>query len=85
MTYITGGVKHRGLHILTKKELRRLIAEDPALVTFYCTSDFGSMFFGQVDKMPDDAILVVTGPYPYTDRRWHANLVRDATGKVRVS
>jgi len=85
--FINVGVKRtdNGEPITNKKLLKALVKEDPYFVTAYPTSNMGTQFSGPLNKLPMGNNLVVTGPDPYTDRRWHANIIRTVRDEVRVS
>ncbi len=70
--------------IPTKKELRRLLAEEPEAVYFDGTSvhDKTDGYWG--DQIPDGLTITVCGPHPYAKRSWFAS-VKNEDGKLTVS
>lgn len=84
-SYVNVGVKNRngGTDIPTKAALKRAIAANPDDVVVYGTSDF-SPFTGSVDNLEIGVKYSVTGPNPYTSRKWYATLEKGQDGKIRV-
>jgi hypothetical protein len=87
MSFINGGVMYTSdeTPILSKTALKALVKEDPYFVTFYLTSNLGPRWEGPLNKLPKEFSLQVCGPNPWTNRRWHAVIHRDARDTVRVS
>ena len=86
MTYINVGVYASAdmERVRTKTALKKMIKEDPASVTFDRTSAFERGFIN-ASEIPQGDTLVVVGPDPYTARNWYANVVKTATGTIKVS
>jgi hypothetical protein len=77
MTYLNVGASHAADgRIRTKKELKALLAADPATVVFDRTSPEtpGPNVTG--DAIPLGVKLSVVGPDPFTSRRWYATVAR---------
>lgn len=73
--------------ISTKKELKALIAEKPHWVSLYSTDAFGP---NRGKSWNSDNLVVgdkytVTGPNPYTSRKWYATVEKLANGTIKVS
>lgn len=83
--YVNVGVSNRsdGTDIPTKAALKRAIAANPDDVVVYGTSDM-SPFTGSADDLLIGVKYSVTGPNPYTNRKWYATLEMGANGKVTV-
>lgn len=75
-----------GRDIPTKAELKRQIGQRAATVTFYSTDAFGTnaakLWFG--DSLEIGVKYSVTGPNPYTSRKWFATVEKSASGKITV-
>jgi hypothetical protein len=85
MAYVNTGSFIQGSRPRSKKALREAVANDPQSVFFDGTSFLGPQFDGRPSDIPEGVTLTVTGPDPYTLRRWYASVTRDAaTGKVTV-
>lgn len=86
MSYVTVGVicVANGSDIRTKKDLKTLITENPTNVRVYSTSDF-HRFDDTVDNLVMGVKYSVTGPNPYTSRKWYATLEKLANGTIKVS
>jgi len=84
------GVRSMGVYDLdipTKKELKRQITETPERVQVYSTDAFGENR-GKTWKADNLVIGVkysVTGPNPYTSRKWYATVEKLANGTIKVS
>lgn len=70
--------------VLTKASLKRLIGENPAYVWFYGTSDF-TPFGGNGCELVIGVKYQVTGPNPYTNRKWYATVEKLPTGQIKVT
>ncbi len=84
MAYVNVGAFVDGKRPATKKALREAMASDPSSVSFDTTSPFDG---GRVIHPATEAfreILQVTGPDPFTSRKWYAS-VKIVSGKVRVT
>lgn len=79
--YVNVGVKNRsdGTDIPTKAALKRAIAANPDDVVVYGTSDF-QPFTGSADNLVIGVKYSVTGPNPYTSRKWFATVEKTAKG-----
>jgi hypothetical protein len=83
--YVNVGVKNRndGTDIPTKAALKQAIAANPDDVVMYGTSDF-SPFTGSADDSVIGVKYSVTGPNPYTSRKWYATIEKGQNGKITV-
>lgn len=83
--YVNVGVKYNPTKgdLTTKSELKRRIAENPTDVHFYSTSDFHA-FSGSADDLDIGVKYSVTGPNPYTSRKWYATVEKLPNGKITV-
>lgn len=70
--------------IPTKKALKDAIKADPGKVYFYPTSDFAGLP-GTLDILEKGVKYSVTGPNPYTSRKWYATVEITHSGAIRVS
>lgn len=84
--YVNVGVKNRndGSDILTKKALKAALATNPDDVVVYGTSDF-TPFTGSAANLEIGVKYSVTGPNPYTNRKWYGTLQKTIDGKYLVS
>jgi hypothetical protein len=84
-----GAWTNRRVRVQTKKELKDLIAQDPALVIFDPTSlhpgsnNNGNDISG--DSIPAGVVLSVAGPDPARNRKWYASVTKGAKGGIKVS
>jgi len=83
--YVNVGVSNRsdGTDIPTKTALKAAIAANPDNVVVYGTSDF-SPFTGSADNLVIGVKYTVTGPNPYTSRKWYATVEKLQNGKITV-
>ena len=83
--YVNVGTKNRndGSDIPTKAALRRAIQANPDDVVVYGTSDY-TPFTGSADDLVIGDKYSVTGPNPYTNRKWYATLEKGPNGKITV-
>lgn len=79
--HATGPNGLRPKQIKTKKALRELLSQDLTSVEFYGTSPF-TPFRGTVQDIQSGTVLTVTGPDPYTARKWGASITIDAGGNI---
>ena len=83
MSFINVGARTgNGDDVKTKKALTELVKANSAELYFYGTSQF-TPFQGGVKDIDGGIILSVTGPNPYTNRKWYAT-VRKENGKIVV-
>jgi hypothetical protein len=84
-TFVNVGAKlyQDRTNILTKAALKRLIGENPTYVYLYGTSDF-TPFSGTGNDCVVGVKYQVTGPDPYTSRKWYATIEKLPNGKVTV-
>jgi hypothetical protein len=68
---------------LTKKALKDEIAVNPTNVWIYGTSGF-TPFKGNVTELVIGDKYQVTGPNPYTCRKWYATVEKLPSGKITV-
>lgn len=71
----------------TKAALKRAIMDKPDNVEFYGTSAIpGTMLdTGTVDMLGKGVKYSVTGPNPYTSRKWYATVEIKANGTIYVN
>lgn len=69
----------------TKKALKDAIAADPTKVYIYPTSEFNATIPGTLDIMDKGHKYQVTGPNPYTNRKWYATVEITQDGRIRVT
>ncbi len=91
MPYVNVGVTINGERPARKKALRDAMESDPDTVLFDNTAvelgaDKRTHFRGDevLTDLKDGTTLTVTGPDPYTDRKWYAS-VTVKNGRVVVS
>lgn len=78
--YVNVGAKLHGSDIPTKAALKRAVAENPASVELYSTSLIpaglpqGKQFVTEVINLDSSHKYSVTGPNPYTSRKWYATV-----------
>lgn len=82
MAYINVGAKSDIYDVRSKAALKQLVKDNDRGLTFYGTSDF-SPFNGGIADIPEGVKLTVTGPNPYTDRKWYATVTKTG-GKITV-
>lgn len=70
----------------TKKALKELIAQSPEKVHLYSTDAFGPNYgkSWMADILPEGVKFTVTGPNPYTSRKWYATVEKLANGNISV-
>jgi hypothetical protein len=61
----------------SKKEIREIVALDPARVRVEATSVMGNEYDGLVSHMPAGKIVFV-GPDPHTSRKFYGSITRRA-------
>lgn len=81
-----GARKSDTTDIPTKKALKELIAQTPENVILYSTDAFGANAgrTWKADKLDIGRKYTVTGPNPYTSRKWYATVELTAKG-IKVS
>lgn len=85
-SYVNGGAfDYDGMDFRSKKAFREAVAADPSRVELYDTSYVGARDPIVAANLPEDLVWHVTGPNPYTSRKWYANVSRNAKGQVKVS
>ena len=72
--------------IPTKKALKALLSESPEKVQLYSTDAFGPNYQNTwfVDNLVIGDKYSVTGPNPYTSRKWYATVEKLANGTITV-
>jgi len=69
-----------------KKDFIELIKKDPSKVYFYPVTAFPNPASESLrttgDKFPQKAIALVTGPNPYSSRKWYAHVTYDKNGHL---
>lgn len=81
--YVNGGAVFAGKQ--TKATLKFALKNAPATVSFYSTSSMGPQFNGPASNLPDDIIMSIVGPDPYSKRTWYASVQRNKKGGLTVS
>jgi len=77
--------KSDGSDIPTKKALKDAIAANPSEVELYETTMGNDGIVWQGDDLAtNDVKYTVTGPNPYTSRKWYATVERLPSGKITV-
>lgn len=84
-SYVNVGVSNRsdGSDFPTKKALIGALATNPDDVVVYGTSGF-SPFTGSADNLEIGTKYSVTGPNPYTNRKWYAIMQKTIDGRIVV-
>jgi hypothetical protein len=86
MTQYEVGAKSDGADVPTKKALKELIKKNPSAVSFYPVTLFpnpaSESLRTTADKFPRGIIGQVTGPNPYTSRKWFATLAYNRKGEL---
>ena len=83
MSYVNVGAHFGVAEVPTKKALKDAVKAESTDLVFYGTSDF-TRFYGGLDAVTEGTTLAVTGPNPFTNRKWYANVTRKGD-KVIVS
>lgn len=81
MSFINVGARVGAHPVMTKKDLKQLVADGNTELVFYGTSDF-TPFNGGLSAINGD-VLSVVGPDPFNNRKWYAT-VRRENGKLTV-
>jgi len=84
MPYVNVGALVDGVRPKTKKALKEAVLSNLDKVRFDPTGAFDPKDPIDPDELTQGVTLVVTGPDPYTARKWYANVVR-VNGSVRVT
>lgn len=73
--------------IPTKKALKAALAANPASVRIYSTDAFGPNAGDTrgADILRNGVKYSVTGPNPYTSRKWYATVEKLPNGTIKVS
>jgi hypothetical protein len=86
--WLNGGAKLNSDNsdIPTKTALKRAIQNDAADVIIYVTDAFGPNAGkrGTADNLPVGVKFTVTGPNPYTSRKWYATVEKLQNGRITV-
>jgi len=84
--FINVGAKDKSTlsDIPTKAALKRAIAANPDNVVLYDTSDFNGKSSRTAANLDEGVNYSVTGPNPYTSRKWYATVAKGPTGKITV-
>lgn len=90
--YISVGACVNGSRPATKKVLREALADpahrvrfDNTAAAWFPSESSWDPAGDNLADLPVGVVLSVTGPDPYTDRRWYASVTRLANGKIKVS
>jgi len=87
MSFVNVGAKLHGSDIPTKSALKAAIATNPDKVVLYGTSMFGTFKEGDLvkaDNLDEQYKYQVTGPNPYTSRKWYATVQKGQNGNITV-
>lgn len=84
MTHINVAAYVDGIPPATKAALKRAVADDPHRVRVLSTSPLGQVYDGPLPGAPEDTTLVASGPDPFNDRRWWANIKKQG-GTYKVT
>ena len=68
----------------SKKQVRELIASDPARVIVEATSVFGNEYDGPASDLPVGQHVTFVGPSPYTRRSFYGELIHTTDGRWTV-
>lgn len=60
----------------SKKEVIETVKNNPGLVSLEATSVFGNEYDGPITEMPEDKVVSVVGPDPYTKRNFYLSIIR---------
>jgi uncharacterized ferredoxin-like protein len=84
--YVNVGVQYigNGSDIPTKTALKRAIADEPSNVRIYSTSGFSEQYDDIATNVVVGVKYSVTGPNPYTNRKWYATVEKAPNGKITV-
>lgn len=84
-SYVNVGAMNRsdGSDIPSKAALKRAIAANADDVVIYGTSHF-TPFTGSADDLAVGVKYSVTGPNPYTNRKWYATVERFHSGLITI-
>jgi len=88
-TYVNVGASDRATNVdfPTKTALKQRMGVSPGSVEFYATTeigpDKGKWYKG--NDLPVGVRFSVTGPNPYTSRKWYATVEKLANGTIKVS
>lgn len=88
MAFINVGAYINGARPKSKKALKDALKDAPATVTFDRTSVIGPGSVGgpiKGDALPEGDILSVTGPDPYTSRKWYASVKLNGKGGISAT
>lgn len=85
--YVNVGVRYveNGKDIPTKKALKEELQNNPSNVVLYTTSELSTKETVTGDKLMAGVRYSVTGPNPYTSRKWYATIERTVNGNTKVS
>lgn len=68
----------------TKKEVVEAVRNHPETVSLEATDMFGKDYEGPITEMPENKIVSVVGPDPYTQRNFYLSIIRNnGTFKVK--
>jgi len=71
--------------IPTKKALKESLRDNPGNVVIYTTSELSAKESHNGARLPIGNKYQVTGPNPYTSRKWYATVEKLANGTIKVS
>lgn len=84
--YVNVGVRDNSTKkdIATKAALKRAIVENPDSVELYDTSEMSAKSSRTGANLDIAVKYSVTGPNPYTNRKWYATVEKLQNGKITV-
>lgn len=87
MEHINVGASIDGERPESKAALKRALADTPGKVWFDATTAIGPRVGARFNALdiPEGVVLNVTGPNPYTSRRWYGNATRGEDGRPRLA
>jgi hypothetical protein len=92
MKWINAGAKYKamGANVPSKTALKRALRDAPQDIILYTTGQFPAQEYevtasdlGNIAK-PDEA-WQITGPDPYTNRKWYATVTVNHLGNLKVT
>jgi len=88
MAYVNAGAYVNGIRPASKKALKEAIRDAPGTVHFDCTDAYGTHagynIPAEAEKIGKQDTIQVTGPDPYTARKWYAAVSVNAKGTITV-
>lgn len=78
------GIFIQGERPRSKKQVREMIATDPARVRIEATSLFGNEYDGPASELPPGTVITFVGPDPYRRRNFYGQLIHTTDGRFIV-